>query len=108
MKKERFQHLLEEQFIRISKLTGTKGEEYSRSDDQLANFKRQAADLGLDQRQIWAVYFNKHIDSIKSYLKTLDDSKLSEPIEGRIDDAILYLILLRAMIVERYEENNAP
>jgi hypothetical protein len=104
MKKERFQRLLRDQHDALVALTASKGEEYARSDaDQLANFKRQAAELGMAPKQVLAVYFNKHIDSIKSYLK--NGQTFSEPIEGRIDDAILYLILLKAMVIEESEYN---
>lgn len=100
MTKNEFLELIEDQYHKIIDLTRSKGEEYSRSDDQLANFKRNAADLGLTPQQIWAVYFNKHIDSIKSYIAN-PTKPLSEPIEGRIDDAILYLLLFKAMVVEK-------
>jgi hypothetical protein len=101
MKKKRFQSMLHEVFNRMAQLTASKGEEYARSeDDQLANFKRSGAEAGISPEQTWVVFFNKHIDSIKHHIKT-PKVELAEPIIGRIDDAILYLILLRAMIVER-------
>lgn len=107
MKKQRFLALLQDQLAELIKLTKTKGEEYARSeDDQLANFKRQAAELGLDPEKVLAVFLNKHLDAIKSFIKT--GQVLSEPIQGRIDDAILYLILLKAMIVEKEEQAKAP
>lgn len=101
MKKERFQRLLVEQHEELKRLTAGKGEEYARSDDQLANFKRQALELEVGPEKILAVYLNKHLDAIKTFLKT--GTNLSEPIGGRIDDAILYLILLKALIIDRYE-----
>jgi len=106
MLKRRFQALIQEQFQAIADLTATKGEEYARSDDQLANFKRQAEEGGIRPEQVWLIFFNKHVDAIKSYIKT--GAVLSEPIEGRIDDAILYLLLLKAMVVEKQEEQTRP
>lgn len=100
MTKNEFLQLIENQYHHLVDLTRTKGEEYSRSDDQLANFKRNAADLNLTPEQIWAVYFNKHIDSIKSYIAN-PSKPLSEPIEGRINDAILYLLLFKAIVIEK-------
>lgn len=113
MIKSRFQSLITQQFERLRVLTATKGEEYARSDDdQLANFKRQAADLGTEPEKILGVYLNKHLDSIKTYIKAKKADQpapaLSEPIECRIDDAILYLLLLKAMIVEQDEKDRAP
>ncbi len=100
MKKDRFQRLLVEQLAILKNLTASKGVEYSRSDDdQLANFRRQATELGVGPEKILAVYLNKHLDAIKSFLKT--GEVLSEPIYGRIDDAILYLMLLKAMVIDK-------
>lgn len=83
-------------------ITNSKGIEYARSDDQLANFKRWAFDAGVKTEQVWSIMFNKHLDAIKHYCAT--GQVLSESLTGRIDDAILYLILLRAL----YHERNKP
>lgn len=106
MNKTRFQKLLDDTLAELKALTATKGEEYTGSDDQLANFKRQAAEAGLRPEQVWLVFFNKHADSIKSFVRT--ERVLSEPIVGRIDDAILYLVLLKAMVVEKEEQARHP
>lgn len=104
MNKKDFQALINTQFEQIISLTATKGEEYSQSIDQLANFKRQAAELSLSPEKVLMVYLNKHLDSIRGYVHSVNygnPANLSEPISGRIDDAILYLLLLQAMVVER-------
>ena len=76
-----------------------KGADYTRHDvDRLSNFKRNAASVGLTPLQIWAVYFNKHIDAIMAYVKT--GKTESEAITGRIDDSINYLYLLEGLIKE--------
>lgn len=105
MRKQDFALVLEEVTSKLYALTASKGEEYSGqdNDDQFANFKRQATLLGLDPRTVWAVYFNKHVDSINNYLRAVANKQtpvLSEPITGRIDDAILYLVLLRGLVEE--------
>ena len=82
---------------RLVDLTRTKGREYANSDDQLANFKRLGEQLGLSPEKVIMVYMTKHLDSIHSYVRN-PEQDLSEPIDGRIDDAILYLILLKASI----------
>ena len=96
MNKHQFISFLENTYRSLLELTATKGEEYSRDADQLANFKRQSVELGITPEQVLQVYLNKHLDSIKSFIKT--QRVLSEPIEGRIDDAILYLILLKGLL----------
>jgi hypothetical protein len=77
----------------------TKGEEYSNSTDRFANFNRLSAQLGLSNIQIAWIYLAKHLDGIASYCRT--ETEFSEPIEGRIVDAIVYLTLIAGMIKER-------
>ena len=96
MHKIEFRCLIDSVYLSLIDLTTTKGEEYSRDADQLANFKRQAEELNATPEKILMVYLNKHLDSIKSFVKT--GKVHSEPIEGRIDDAILYLILLKGIV----------
>ena len=84
---------------RLFQLSETKGKEYSGPLDRLANFRRYAESLGLDYRMVLAVYAGKHWDAIVSYCKT---GKVfsSESIDGRIDDLIVYLLLLKCMVIE--------
>lgn len=96
MDNKEFKRLLESTYCTLESLTDSKGKEYSRDADQLMNFKRQAAELGVSPLVVLAVYLNKHLDAVKSFIK--NGREFSEPIEGRIDDAILYLILLKALI----------
>ena len=87
----------------------TKAREYTQG-DRLDNFKRLAKELGLTSKQILWVYLKKHLDSIANYIRIDADCKegeapaLSEPIEGRIMDARVYLSLLRGLI----EEGKSP
>jgi hypothetical protein len=117
MKKVRFQELLKQQHQALLALTATKGEEYANApDDQLANFRRLGLKLGLPMEKVLMVYLTKHLDSIEHYIKPLASGHannltakaLSEPIDGRIDDAILYLILLKAIVIERREVEGQP
>lgn len=108
MNTNEFIALIDQQHTLMMRLTESKGQEYARSKDQLANFKRQGEELGTTPEQILMVYLNKHIDSIKSYVKKLGSDEpitLSEPIEGRIDDAVLYLVLLKGLILDRERMN---
>ena len=106
MNKQEFRCLLDDTHKALVHLTASKGEEYSRDADQLANFKRQAEELNATPEKILMVYLNKHLDAIKSFVKT---GKLySEPIEGRIDDAILYLILLKGIVLDDRNRFSSP
>jgi hypothetical protein len=74
---------------------------YARDGDALANFKNTAslltqAGMPTSPAQVWGVFFFKHLTAI---LKAASDSGFQdrEPIGGRIDDAQIYLELLRAI-----------
>lgn len=87
-----------------------KGADYTQgesklSDDfgRLKNFYRNGSRLGLSARQVLGVYLNKHLDAIETYLR--DGQVESEAIDGRICDAINYLLLLAKMVrVERRDD----
>lgn len=90
---------------RQDNLLKLKGDDYTQHEiDRLSNFKRIAIASGLTTKQVWTVYFLKHIDAIMSYVKTGKEG--SEPITSRLDDAINYLYLLEALIVE--ESSQVP
>lgn len=96
--------LVESTITKIKELGIVKGGEYAGDSDRLANFRRNAGRLGLTMESIWAVYCNKHIDSINQYVADLQAGKTrprSESISGRADDVIVYMILFKAMVEER-------
>src|SRR5665647_3481113 len=84
---------------KVNRMKDTKGKEYSNSESRFANFDRLAAELGLTNIQVAWVYTKKHLDGIASYCRT--EKVLSEPIESRIVDAIVYLTLIAGMIQEK-------
>lgn len=94
-----FNRVVEKARARQDSLLKLKGDDYTQHEiDRLSNFKRNAIASGLTTKQVWTVYFLKHIDAIMSYVKTGKEG--SEPITSRLDDAINYLYLLEALIVE--------
>lgn len=107
MKAEAFAKSIDELYEQLKLLTASKGEEYKRREDnQFANFERGAQALGLTREQVLMVYLSKHLDSIVTYVKDRaagQEKVYAEPISGRIDDAILYLLLLRGMTIENDE-----
>lgn len=100
----KFQTLISETIEIITQLGVLKGGEYSGDVDRLANFRRNGADLDLPMETIWRVYAAKHWDAIGQYVKdiqTRTERVRGEPIAGRVDDLILYLLLFKAMLDER-------
>lgn len=101
---ERWNQLLDEAFESISKLGQLKGGEYSGDSDRLLNFRRNARDLELPMEVIWRVYATKHWDAVGQYIRDLQSGKQRErlePIAGRVDDLLVYLLLFKAMLEER-------
>lgn len=85
---------------RIEELTSSKGDEYTLGrESAIDNFERASADLGISREMVLMVYFGKHVDAIKNYVRSGGNTPTSEPITGRIEDAILYLMLLYSMVL---------
>jgi len=98
MTRRQLKRIMEQTFAHVRLLSATKGEEYANDDNEaLANFKRGAA-IGVRPDQKCAIFFGKHYDSILSFIRR--GKVFSEPIEGRVDDLILYLILFKAIVIE--------
>lgn len=96
--------ILEETIAAIKELGAVKGGEYAGDGDRLENFKRNAKRLGTIRELVWAVYCNKHIDSINQYVNDLVNGKTrprSESLAGRADDVIVYMILFKCLLKER-------
>ena len=103
MNRQTFENLVETANNRRLAITRTKGREYIGAVDDdfrsnvLANFERVAERLELDPKVIWAVYTQKHIDSIMTFVA----GKTGNPVEsivGRLDDVRNYCDLLEAML----------
>lgn len=82
-----------------------KGEEYTVSnEDKFKNFKSVGERMSLKAEEVCLIYLLKHMDSIRNYVLT--GSEVSEePIEGRIQDARNYLLLLGGILVENKKKN---
>ena len=66
--------------------------------DLFANFKRVANALDSSKEKVLMVYLLKHIDGISAYTKGHKSQR--EDVRGRLTDAIVYLMLLWAMVIE--------
>ena len=93
--------------LAVQRLTETRHEivnakrpAYTASDiDVLINFKRGAEAAGVRPLQAWWILFHKHMEAIRSRVKN-PDGKQAEPMIGRFADAINYLELGYALMVE--------
>ena len=97
---EQFDKWQEELWKECVEMRDTKGKEYSHTVDRFDNFMRLARELDMDPVKVGWVYAKKHLDSIASFIKTGKEHS-TEPIRGRIVDAIVYLTLIGGMIQEK-------
>lgn len=72
--------------------------EYAGGTNAFGNFERLGAALQLPREKILWVYLVKHLDGIQAWLNGHKSQR--EPVTGRIEDAIVYLLLLHAMASE--------
>ncbi len=81
------------ELIRVKNSDYTQGKG---SRDRIAHFREAAKDLDLPMMKIWQVFVRKHWATIQKFA---NGGKLeSEPIDGRINDVINYMVLLAAII----------
>ena len=99
MKAEEYKKLRAKFILDTFKLSDDKRIEYTEgnhNDNVLWNFETIADKVNLKPLQVLSVYYQKHNSSINNYFK--DGKEYSEPIEGRIQDMINYLLLMVAML----------
>ena len=78
--------------------------EYARDiNNVFANFERVGKYIDINREQVLMVYLLKHIDGIMAYINGHESQR--EGVEGRITDAIVYLLLLRGMVEDNNEIN---
>lgn len=76
--------------------TFRKGQQEYAHEHAFGNFLRTADECGLSPEMVWLVLFHKHIDGIAGYVRGYKQHR--EPIQGRILDAIVYLLILWGMV----------
>lgn len=104
MNKTQVAELMEKMYAEEQTVRGIAQNEYAHNDaDGCANFKRIGAELGLDPKKVLWVYFKKHLDGILAYINGFKSQR--EDVRGRIKDARVYFVLLRALIED--EESDA-
>ena len=84
---------------KVMKTRDARQKEYAQDvDNVFANFERIAMAIDVDRERVLMTYLLKHIDGISAYTKGHRSQR--EDVTGRITDAIVYLMLLWAMVVE--------
>ena len=97
MKQQEMLDLMNEMYAEEAETHKTKSQDYATRDGSnvFANFERVGELLGVSREMALAVYLQKHMDRIYTWIK--HGSVTSESIEESIKDARVYLALLRGM-----------
>ena len=75
-------------------------DEYAHGEDNaFGNFERTGAELGISREMVLLVFLKKHLDGIASWVKGHKSQR--EDVRGRINDAMVYLAILRGMVEDR-------
>jgi hypothetical protein len=91
--------IMQDTFARLDKLREAGQKEYAHDEDNaFANFERVSNYLGIDREKVLWTYLQKHLDGIVAFINGHRSQR--ESVHGRIDDAHVYLELLRAMIID--------
>lgn len=102
MSSVQFEKILNRRLDMIRDVLGLKAKEYASSQDRLWNFRRAAALLGDTPESALLGMLTKHIVSIYDMVDAVSRNQYPLPVwQEKIGDAINYLILLEALIVER-------
>jgi len=98
MTAETFNKLLESRIKLIKNVLGVKANEYA-TDDRLHNFKEAAKTFNTTASDACWSYMMKHLVSIKDIAQGKKPISI-ESVQEKIGDAINYLILMEAILLE--------
>lgn len=99
MTRDKVAKVMEKVVSEIAALREAGQKEYAGGEENaFGNFERIANEIKIDRKKVLWTYAMKHKDGIASFLNGHTSQR--ESVEGRINDLIVYLILLRAMIEE--------
>lgn len=92
-------HVFAKRFADCISMIRAKNADYSQGEhrgDRIAAFRRISHDIDVPMVKAWAVFCQKHWGAIMRFVK--DGITESEPIDGRINDIINYMVLLGAIV----------
>ena len=102
---EEFNKLLDCRIETTKQVLASKNAEYARKNDKLSNFKRAASLEQSTPEKALSGMLTKHIISVYDMIDDLEQGKNGkiETWNEKIGDTINYMILLEALINERFE-----
>ena len=108
MTTEQFDKVLNSTLDKVQSVLGSKATEYARG-DRLHNFKVAAALAGSTPEMALRGMMSKYVISIYDLIADVENGKCAkaEMWDEKIIDNINYLILLKAIVIERIEKEEA-
>ncbi len=108
MKKEFFKDVLDQTIQNIKQTLGIKAMEYVRNDNAMHNFDVGARITGQTREKVLYGFALKHHISIDDIRNDLDKGKLPtiDMVNEKFGDAINYLILEKASILHKINQQN--
>lgn len=105
MNSKRFYHLVDKQIDHIKATLVSKGQEYSTNENKLHNFDKAARMSNQSREKALLGMMLKHTVSIDDIVEKIDkELPTISTLNEKIGDAINYLILLKACIIDRIEK----
>ena len=108
MKAHDFNNIVADQLNKIQETLVTKGKEYATDKDRLHNFTAAAAMQGVTPRDALGGMMIKHTVSVYDMIGDTTGTHSREKWDEKITDHISYLVLLKAIIEEEFNEAKSP
>ncbi len=110
MKKQFFKDVLDQTIESIKQTLGVKAMEYVRNDNAMHNFDVGARITGQTREKVLYGFALKHHISIDDIRNDLENGKLPtiDMVNEKFGDAINYLILEKASILHKINQQNQP
>jgi len=107
MTENRFDEVVDETLNSIREILVIKGAEYRRNQDPFHNFNEGSKRSGLIREKVLDGFLLKHEISIADITNDLEKGILPkiETIEEKFGDNLIYLILKKASIIDKIEQN---
>ena len=106
MTENRFEQIVDETLNQIKETLIVKGKEYRRNNDPFHNFNEGSKRSGLIREKVLDGMLLKHEISIADMTNDLVDGKLptKELLDEKFGDNIIYLIIKKASIIDKIEQ----